>query len=255
MHLGKTMSKENKIGGITVHQFVWDFIDSNAYILIDNDNALIVDPINSNEFWQFINEKRIEEATVILTHEHFDHISGLNRLREKLDCHVYASKCCSRNIGYCKKNLSNTANILSYFNKEIEKSHVHIDAFTCKKADVEIKDKIEIIWNGHILEFVLTPGHSEGSICVILDMYMLFSGDSFMEIPVITRFPGGNKKCYQSDTIPFLRSLFGKISVVFPGHGDMFSMKNFENRGVGNDECFFISGTGLPGNRYGKRDL
>ena len=36
---------------------------------------------------------------VFLTHEHFDHINGLNKLRDKIPCTVYAHAVCSRNIG------------------------------------------------------------------------------------------------------------------------------------------------------------
>ncbi|MBO5637289.1 MAG: MBL fold metallo-hydrolase [Acidaminococcaceae bacterium] len=91
--------------GFTVYQFVWWAINSNAYVVCGMDSMLIVDPIDSEEFYVFLQKQPLQKVLVLLTHGHYDHISGLNKLREIFpDCCVISSKACSENIQMPKKN-------------------------------------------------------------------------------------------------------------------------------------------------------
>ena len=63
-----------------VETFVSGFLDTNTYLLEEDDHLLVIDPADHVAVL-----KRCRDAaniTVLLTHEHFDHISGLNRLRD-----------------------------------------------------------------------------------------------------------------------------------------------------------------------------
>ena len=64
--------------GIEVRRFTWDYLDSNMYVLIAEGQALVIDPIDSDEAFEYM--RPFHEITVLLTHEHFDHICGLNKL-------------------------------------------------------------------------------------------------------------------------------------------------------------------------------
>lgn len=47
----------------------------------------------------------------------------------------------------------------------------------------------------------------------------LFSGDSLVTgYPTITRLPGGSKREYAENTLPYLQSLNSEL-LVYPGHG------------------------------------
>lgn len=204
--------------GITVHRFVWDHMDSNAYVIIEDGEMLVIDPNDTEEFREFIGRSGITACRVFLTHEHFDHISGLNGLREAMACTVYASSECSVNIGKISGNLSKLANVIVQFGKEPPKNDSLIAPFTCAPADVVFDEKLELRWHRHQISFVHTPGHSRGSICFIMDGKVMFSGDTLLAIPAITRFPGGSTKDYMKVTIPWFEDLDG-IKYVFPGHG------------------------------------
>ncbi len=77
---GNKKMKMIEIGGSSVYQFVWDYIDSNAYVVVKGQEALVIDPVDTKEFWAFLKDRAIQRATVVLTHGHFDHITGLNSL-------------------------------------------------------------------------------------------------------------------------------------------------------------------------------
>ena len=81
-----------------IKQFVWEAVDSNSWLLTEGGHGLLIDAVDSNELYTLISE--LESLTIILTHSHFDHIVGLNRIRDlKPDTTVIATELCSNNIG------------------------------------------------------------------------------------------------------------------------------------------------------------
>lgn len=204
-----------------VAQFTWDYVDSNTYVVGCGDEALIVDPTDTEAFYRYLGEQEIKSALVFLTHEHFDHISGLNKLRGMLPCEVYAHTACSDNIGNASRNMSHYANVISQFNHGLEQEAIgtRIQPFTCKPADKTFEESLKMDWMGNELLFLHTPGHSQGSSCMVLNGKYLFSGDTLLDGKAITRFPGGSKEKFQLVTMPLLERLQEKIRFVYPGHG------------------------------------
>ena len=54
----------------------------NCYILLENGHAVIIDPNDEDRIEEVLRQYEAEPDYVLLTHEHADHISGLNGLRE-----------------------------------------------------------------------------------------------------------------------------------------------------------------------------
>lgn len=211
-----------------IYQFTWDTVDSNAYIFACGSELLIFDPVDTEEFFQYISECRAKKALVILTHEHFDHISGLNRLRETLPCIVCANRECSENIQSSKKNLSAFTDVLLFFGKEKNKTATiqnKISEFSCAAADFVFEQNMEFEWHKHKLYLFTTLGHTKGSICTLVDRKYLFSGDTLLEIPTVTRLPGGDEKAFWEETMPRLKKLAEEGIEVYPGHGKVFEWK------------------------------
>lgn len=212
--------------GIMVHRFIWDYLDANTYVIETEMGLLIIDPTDSKAFWQLLDEKTTKTVNVILTHEHFDHINGLNRLRERGVCTVYAHERCSENIGSPGRNLSNIAEVIAQFGGILIPKGKKVPLYVCEPADAVFEGSLEFDWYGNKVQLFHTPGHSAGSICILLNGKILFSGDTIMNIPVITRFPGGSTEQYTQITVPKLKALIGQIEYVFPGHGDGGSLED-----------------------------
>lgn len=222
------MEKVINADGLDVYLFVWDFVDSNAYVLEDEGTALVIDPVDTEEFWGFIERQKIRTADVVLTHEHFDHISGLNKLREKMGCKVYAHRKCSENIGIITRNLSSAAGVLVQVSEKLQGKDLFGEPFICAPADVIFDENHVFFWKGHKVEMTHTPGHSAGSICVVLEEEILFSGDTLLEEPTITRLPGGNKRIFCENTMPWLKEKLTMMKWILPGHG-MLIKNIFDN--------------------------
>ena len=206
---------------------IYELIDSNMYIATEGENALIIDPNINESAILYLREKNVKDILIILTHEHYDHISGVNWLREVFPCRVLCSNACAENLKSITKNGSKFFSVLflSEDKEKLEEAKL-VKPVTCV-SDIVFSESKKMEWNGHYIELYETPGHSSGSICIIVDHEYLFTGDSLLkELKVITKLPTGNKKKYLEYTLPFLSSL-DKNLWVYPGHGEDGRLKEF----------------------------
>ena len=207
---------------MNVEKFVSGFLDTNTYLLEEDGHLLIIDPADYADLLEKC--RNAASVTVLLTHEHFDHISGLNRIRDLCasSCRVIAGATCSERIQDEKGNLSAYADVLAGLGgKQIPE---HWSPFACKAADITFENQYAFRWMGHAVELFSTPGHSAGSCGIVVDE-LLFVGDTVLENNLMVKFPGSSKKLYRSVTVPLLEKwlLGNRISCVYPGHGDAMS--------------------------------
>ena len=196
--------------------------DENSYILFDGNSkeVIVVDPGNARAMEEYLDQHKLKIRYIFLTHEHYDHICGLNELRKLYSFEVIASQQCNEGIQDTKRNMSRYANVTRFFKQgEIEDTVVE---FICEETDIKFVSYLELNWNKHKLEFFETPGHSKGSSMFIFDKKYLFSGDTILKNQMVfTKFTGGSLQEYESITVPKIQNLNRNIKVL-PGHGDGF---------------------------------
>lgn len=210
-----------------VERFDWGFLETHTYLLEDSSHVLVIDPTDHNEVLAKCGGAA--SVTVLLSHEHFDHVSGLNKLSDycKSRCTVIASETCSERIQDAKSNMSLYAEVLA---EVAEKPLLEpLLPFICRAADITFRDHYEFCWMGHNVEMFASPGHSAGSCCILVDD-MLFAGDTVLENNLMVKFPGSSKKLYRSVTVPLLEKLLTgtlepekRVTHVYPGHEDVMS--------------------------------
>lgn len=205
------------------------------YIFSEGESALVVDPHETNELLDLL--RKTQNITIILTHEHADHISGVFWLQQHFSCKIICTKSCANYIANEKcvrpilisfileeQDRINGTNILGEFKRKVV-PHTY-------KADITFEDSYIEQWGGHRLDFFKVLGHSPGSCGIIVDNKLAFMGDSLMKsLPVITRFPGGNKKIYINETLPFLEKKIKPDMMIMPGHGDPFLLNDIMEGG------------------------
>lgn len=218
------------ICGLPVYQYVMPVIQSNMFIIIKGKKALIVDPHESVEAKTFLQDHHIEEITILLTHEHFDHISGVNFFRTICSCKVIGNKACQLMTPDPEKNMS-AFFMAMFLNRSREEQNQLLEladaTYSCT-VDESFEGDYQMLWEGISFRFVETPGHSMGSVCIVVNNVALFSGDSLVEgAKIITRLPGGSKTLYREKTKPFLESLDSQM-IVYPGHGKVKKMMELD---------------------------
>ena len=147
-----------------IFHIISNLISSNMYVLEENNHLILIDPC--------IIDIRLENKTVdyiFLTHEHYDHISGVNYWKEKCEAEVVCSNICAENIESSRKNLSRYFDAFCELQTwvTVEEPVVNID-YSCQ-ADRSFEDHLTLEWQGNKICLFECPGHSLGSIFYILE--------------------------------------------------------------------------------------
>lgn len=197
---------------IFIERIVNSPIASNSYIVYTtkSNSCIIIDPgaSDSHDLINFLNVNELIPEYIFLTHEHFDHIWGVKKLKELFNITLICSENCATKITNRKKNMS------IFYDQE---------GFEVNSPDNTIERlNFHLLWNELTIKFINTPGHTEASLCIQIGHY-LFTGDTLIkDSKTVTKLPGGNKdKLFHS--IQNLNHLFKDENViVYPGHGDSF---------------------------------
>lgn len=181
---------------------------TNCYICGKNTGGFVVDPAaDAKKIYDEINKQGLNIKYIIITHAHFDHIEAAQKLKELTNAKIIASK-----IDFAALNDS-TLNLADMFGAEVS----HID------CDMTVEDGDTLEFDGFSLKFIITPGHTLGSMCILVDNEILFSGDTLFALSVgRTDFPGGSFKSIEK-SVKRLFLLEENIKV-YPGHNEPTSI-------------------------------
>lgn len=167
---------------------------TNCYIVRPQGQSrcLVIDPGYEPEIiLSFLREKGLILEAIALTHCHFDHVGAVRELAAQTDCKVYLDA----------KDLALppmlTAGPLYY-------TDTYADGDTVTLAGMSVR----------VLE---TPGHTPGSVCLLIEDHM-FAGDTlFAGSCGRTDLPGGDTRAMR-DSLRCLATLTENYAV-HPGHG------------------------------------
>lgn len=205
---------------LKVERFVNQLMTSNCYLVYDDatKKCLVIDPGSEKSLNEiaFIEAHRLSLDYIILTHEHTDHNWGVNALREHFkDTKLICSEECNKHI---KK--ANRAYFLLYYDDPVSRYEI-------APADILIMKDQSMGWGHHQINYVMTPGHSYGSMCIEIDE-MLFTGDTIM--PYKPYFNGRDSN--QDDwnkSILNIKKIYMPDLTIFPGHGESLTLEIWES--------------------------
>lgn len=184
----------------------------NTYFVYDEDGVCaIVDPGVSSaaemrQLEHFVEANGLRPTMVINTHAHIDHIIGNRRVTQRYDIDVAAHP-----------------DSQPYYS--IMPQQAYMFGFECDGDVVHPKVSLE---DGQVidigkgrLEVILTPGHAEGSVCLLCeDSGFVITGDVLFQQSIgRTDLPGGSIVKLKASILERLMTLSDEL-VVYPGHGE-----------------------------------
>ena len=185
-----------------VYQIVIGELQVNSYFLtVDNENAIVIDC--GDDLQALLDASKrlgLKINAVLLTHAHFDH-SGSAKALQDMGVKIYISDIDS-------PKLCNNDNLSAHFGIK----------FNSLVPDYTFANGQTLDVCGINLKVLLTPGHTDGSVCFIADKY-IFSGDTLFNCSFgRTDFPTGSLT-QLINSINFLFENYNNY-LVYPGHGE-----------------------------------
>lgn len=211
--------------GLCIHVYSFDLMDSRMYMIREKEEIFVVDPSVNDELLKDAGDAG--RAVVFLTHEHYDHISGVNWMKEQFSCSVYSGSVCAGRVKSEKDNLSSRFPFLFLTDREkynYVRSHFSLP-YTCE-VETSFSEKGELLWKGHRIELYEAGGHSPGSSLIVFDKKLLFGGDNVLDNGRELWGTDGEPRHYREKILPMLRDMSPRM-MVLPGHGEQNLLGHF----------------------------
>ncbi len=189
--------------------FVAGPIDANNYLIWDEDSkeGILIDCSEYREdILDVIKNKNIKIKHILLTHGHFDHVIGVNKMKKALNTTV---------------GINNGDKALLEHINEFGNFFIGLPELEIPEIDFNVSDGDIINVGDMKIKVLYTPGHTEGGVCYLVDNKYLFSGDTLFKGSYgRTDLFGGNYKKIASSLKDIILKLDDNV-IVYPGHGEI----------------------------------
>lgn len=172
-------------------------LESNGYVIYDREQGecFVVDPgYNGDKFVKIIQDLGLQMKGILLTHHHYDHVGGVDKIKEMTDCPVM----------------------------------IHRDDADMYKKAVDV-----LLENGDILDLgqekiqvIHTPGHTKGGVCFYSEQSKLaFTGDTIFNVDLGRTDLSDGSPSEMEHSIKEIINQWSNEITIYPGHGDSCNMK------------------------------
>lgn len=172
---------------VRIHKVLMGDISNNGYLLVcpvTNESIIIDTPFEPEKLLAVARNTTVK--AILITHNHYDHIDGLETIRTATDAPVGAHSASAEDLP--------------------------------GGLDLNISDGDTVTAGTVTVTALHTPGHTPGATCYLVGRH-LFTGDTlFPGGPGATRTPEALQQSIQSITSKLL--VLPGDTAVYPGHGD-----------------------------------
>jgi len=226
------MEQWTTTSGYHVHQVLKG--RGNAYLVAAGEHHLLVDTgmkSSLRRLEQTINGLLPEKRTLdflVLTHTHYDHCQSAAKIQEKENCRVVVGKAESqygqKGFAPLPRGTSVLPRMLTGIGNLMGKKMFGYAPF---EPDMEIEDDYDLMGGLAGVRLITTPGHSAGSVSLVVDDEVALVGDAAFGIFRNTIFPPF------ADNITQLVQSWKKLldtpcHTFLPGHGGPINRKMLE---------------------------
>jgi hydroxyacylglutathione hydrolase len=191
---------------VIVKRLVVGHLSANCYIVGSESTreGLLIDPGgNAQDIFQAISDSGLDIKIIVLTHGHSDHIAALHDIQDRTGAEV-AIHSADAQFLHSRGPFSMMFGI----------------SYKTPEPPDRLLNEDDIIDIGDLHFSVLhTPGHTPGSICLLLDNSKVFTGDTLFYRGIGTTLMPGSSRRQLIDSIHTKLMLLPDNTTVYPGHG------------------------------------
>lgn len=168
----------------------------NTYLLTNGDNKILIDTSINREWNSLLkkidniinDEKKLE--TLILTHVHFDHVMNAKKLKTKYNLKIIVHKDEAEFLTRGSRPLPKGSNPITKFLTNIVGDAIFpFHKFDSVENDILVDKKFELNDYGFNAYIMNTPGHTKGSVSIIVDDQIAIVGDAMVGVSKKNIFP------------------------------------------------------------------
>jgi len=193
------------MSGVIVHALELGALQTNCYLVADPESkkAMVIDPADDGgTVWNVLRTKEWFLERILISHGHYDHIAGVNRLRELSGADVHVHPEDRGMLEHAEKNLSVFVG----------------EPYACEGPFEELAEA-QVVDAGRVsLTVVHTPGHSPGSVSFLGDGFAIVGDTLFRGSVGRTDFPGSSGPRLM-ESIKKKLLILDDNTIVYPGHG------------------------------------
>jgi glyoxylase-like metal-dependent hydrolase (beta-lactamase superfamily II) len=172
-------------------------LESNGYVIYDKEQGkcFVIDPgYNGEKYLKIIEDLGLALKGILLTHHHYDHVGGVEKIREATGCPV----CIHR---------------------------ADADLYK-KRADILLEDGYTLTLGEETIRVIHTPGHTKGGVCFYSEQSKLaFTGDTIFNVDLGRTDLGDGSPREMENSIRNIIDKWSNEITIYPGHGDPCTMK------------------------------
>jgi glyoxylase-like metal-dependent hydrolase (beta-lactamase superfamily II) len=206
---------------------------SNAYLVSAPDLVILIDTgcsKNLKPLEQVLRQKELQITDIdyiVVTHAHYDHVGHLAEIKEKSGAKVLAHRDA---VDYLKNGHTpfpkGTMLLFKIISNAGNRFFSVGGKFTPVEPDILIEGDYDLLKSEPTIRIIHTPGHTSGSVCLIINDESAIVGDTLFNVLPETVYPP-----FANDENELIKSweklLATGCSVFYPGHGKPFSRDKF----------------------------
>ncbi len=214
---------------IKIHTIKFGFVK--VYLLETESGLVLIDtglPKSEIKLYKYMEKQKLKPKDIkliIITHAHGDHVGSLKTIKNKTKAQILIHEHDGflLNAGISPKVYPTIWLLKKFYNPDKETK------ITPVKSDIIITDEYPLEEFGINGKIIHTPGHTKGSITVIVESKNAFVGDIAMKIPPLSF----SYEPIIAENLEQVYSSWQKIidcgvETIYPSHGRTFNIKLLE---------------------------
>jgi glyoxylase-like metal-dependent hydrolase (beta-lactamase superfamily II) len=215
----------------TVHRI--GLVNVAAYLIRKPGEAILVDCGNRGSEEKIMEKLKglgVEPGMLkllVLTHEHFDHAGSARRIRELTGCKIMIQRSAAYRLRKGFTPIPSGTRWKAKIVVGVGRAFTRrIMSYPGTEPDLIVDDQFDLAAFGFPGKVIHTPGHTHGSVVILMEGGELIAGDTLFGVENKQHFPP-----FAEDLPSLLKSWAvirqWDISTIYPAHGHHFSFESF----------------------------